>query len=181
MVAVWFGGRMWLLSFWLSLASASEKCIIFLEVEGMTWRHSCPERVTFLLKSVPNVLRATTSFYDKESKIKASNELCEKNGQQPLLDILNENSYSATVISVDWDNIFPRSSTFQARHRFLEHTLSIVLWLDQRRRIQSDRNYSQILLKWAVHIQWLQDKKSSHHILLWPLHHPWQTVDFQWE
>jgi hypothetical protein len=45
-------------------------------------------------------MHAKTSFEDKESKIRANDELCEKDGQAPLLDVLSKNSYSATVISV---------------------------------------------------------------------------------
>ena len=57
--------------------------------------------MTFLLKSVPDVIRATTSYLERESKVRARNDLCKKDGQQPLIDVLKNDGYTARVISVD--------------------------------------------------------------------------------
>ena len=56
--------------------------------------------MTSLLESVPDVAKATTSFEDKISIVKAKGDLCKENGQKPLLDSLEKGSYKGKVISV---------------------------------------------------------------------------------
>lgn len=57
--------------------------------------------MTFLLQSVPDVLWARASYLEGEAKVRARDGLCEKDGQQPLIDVLKKDGYTAAVILVD--------------------------------------------------------------------------------
>ena len=72
-----------------------------MEIQGMTWQHSCPERVTFLLESVSGVESVHTSFKQQQAVIRAKGELCTSAERRDKLEyVLLQNQYKGQVLAV---------------------------------------------------------------------------------
>ena len=79
-------------------AAATPKCVIDLNIEGMTWSARCPLRVTQALETVPDVQSVETSFKDKKSTVKAQNKTCSPEGENSLIKAVEAIGYKAEVI-----------------------------------------------------------------------------------
>ena len=80
-------------------AAATPKCVIDLNIEGMTWAARCPLRVTQALEKVPHVDSAATDYKKKKSVVQASGEGCSIEGEERLIQAVEGIGYQATVES----------------------------------------------------------------------------------